>query len=93
MLVLWIIGIIVGVLFIIKAEKVADIWRSTEFSTNTEQGKRRRQLMRRSGFWKFIGVVVVVLSVFLLSGGDTLFVSKSTEAILKSTPKENEAIK
>lgn len=93
MLVLWIIGIVVGVLFIIKAERVADIWRSTEFSVNTENGKRRSQLMRRSGFWKFIGIVVVVVSAFLLSGGDRLFVSKSTEVILQSTPKENDAIK
>ena len=93
MLVLWIIMLLFGILITIKAEKAADIWRSTEFSTNTSDGKRQRQLVRRSGFWRIIGVIMVVLSIFLISGGDDLFVSKSTEAILESTPDRNDIIK
>lgn len=82
-----------GVIMVYKAEKIADIWRSTEFSANTEGGKRRSQLMRRNGFWKFLGVAISIISIFLISGGDRLFVSKSTDAILNSTPQESDVIK
>ncbi len=93
MLVVWIFLLIIGLFVLIKAEKIADIWRSTEFSSNTSDGKRQRQLMRRMGFWKLIGVIIVAISIFLIAGGDDLFIDKSTDAILNSTPKEKEVIK